>query len=111
MVGDDIGSVRDIEQIQGPAMDWARQTIAFALAIREEEIGQPLNTTQLAELASGEAQTTAQELWRAALQECGLQFEPWRVATLFARQVLDWAANHRSSLNADSDASGRRLPR
>jgi hypothetical protein len=55
MVGDDVGGVRDIEQIQGPAMDWARQTIAFAPALREEEIGQPLNNTQIAELASGEA--------------------------------------------------------
>jgi hypothetical protein len=111
MVGDDVGGVCDIEQIQRPAMDWARQTIAFALAIREEEIGQPLNAMQITDLATGEAQTTAQELWRAALQECGLQFEPGRIATLFARQVLNWAAKHRSPLNGDSESSGRLPPR
>jgi hypothetical protein len=110
MVGDDIGSVRDIEEIHRPPMDWARQTIAFALAIREEELGQPLDDTQIAELASGEAQATAQALWRSALQECGRQFEPERVATLFARQVLDWAAKHRSPLDADPGSSDRRPP-
>jgi hypothetical protein len=79
-----------------PAMNWARQTIALTISVRAAESGQPLTYQQIDDLASGEAQTTAQELWRAALEECGQRFEPGLVATMFARQVLDWTARYRS---------------
>jgi hypothetical protein len=87
---------RNIEDIQGPAMDWARQTIALAISVHAAETSQPLTYQGIDDLASGEAQTTAQELWRAALEECGRQFEPGMAATMFARQVLDWTTQYRS---------------
>jgi hypothetical protein len=89
------GEARNIEEIQVLAMDWARQTIALTISVRRAEMGEPLDYQQIENLASGEAHATAQKLWRAALEECGQPFEPGLVATLFARQVLDWAGDYR----------------
>src|SRR4029079_1207626 len=92
----DAVTARELDKIQGPAMAWARQTISFALSIRSEDVGRPLDAQQIANLGTGEAEAVAQELWRAALQECGSRLDAGRIQTLLSRQVFSWAGKHRT---------------
>ena len=72
--------------------NWGRQTIAFAISLRAEDDGQPLNDPRQVHHASSAMDRVAAELWDEAARECAARSE---IVMRFARKVLDWVEDHR----------------
>ena len=87
------------EEAQQYIVNWAKQTIAFAMSIRAERLGKPIDEDpELVALAAKEARELVKDLWReafeAAPQPPAIEKVTWRP---FVRKVFDWANDHLSS--------------
>jgi hypothetical protein len=80
------------EEARMRTANWGRQTIAFAISLRAEDDGQPLDDPRQVRHASTAMDKVAAELWDEASRESGGQTE---IVMRFARKVLDWIADHR----------------
>ena len=75
---------------------WGRQTIAFAMSLRAQAIGKPIDDPGRAGSAGKQVHAIAQELWEAAHADCKQPVQHNEIAMKFAKRVLDWAAEHRA---------------
>lgn len=73
---------------------WGRQTVAFAISIKAQKIGKPINGDARAMAAGKEIHATSQELWEAALNECKKPVKPEEMTMKFAEKVFDWVKQH-----------------
>ena len=71
---------------------WGRQTIAFAISIKAQDGGEPLDDPTQVKYAGTATDKVASELWQQAANECEQQSE---FVMRFATKVLDWVADHR----------------
>jgi hypothetical protein len=71
---------------------WGRQTIAYALSIRAQDDGQPLETPAQVQHAQKATDKVTAELWDEARKDCKL---PGQLMIRFTRAVLDWVEEHR----------------
>ncbi len=73
---------------------WGRQTVAFALSVKAQKIGKPIDCDARAMAAGKETDATSQELWDAALNECKKPVKPEEMTMKFAEKVFDWVNGH-----------------
>jgi len=73
---------------------WAKQSIAFALILRAEEAGKPIDSSQLATWAGKEADSRTDELWETSVGECGANAAFSLFVMTYARNVYDWCYSH-----------------
>ena len=72
---------------------WARQTVLFAIGLRAEADGSPLDQQAQLRHAGSATQKIVDELWAEVYRECP---DADRFVMQFARRVLDWAQDHRA---------------
>ena len=73
---------------------WAKQSVAFALSLRAEEAGKPINSPELSTWANKEAVSRTDELWEKSVGECGANPAFSLVGITFAQNVFDWCYSH-----------------
>jgi len=73
---------------------WGRQTIAFAMSLRAERVGKPIDDPVRVAAANKEVNILAQDLWESALKECNQPVKPPEMTMKFTAKVFDWVLNH-----------------
>ena len=73
---------------------WGRQTIAFAMSLRAERVGNAIDSPNRVTAAGKEANAIAQELWESASKECDRPVQPSQMTMKFAAKVFDWVISH-----------------
>ena len=74
-------------------MRWARNSICWALAIKAEMEGRPLEAIEDAEAAHAQAFEIASQLWIEAMEDLGPDLTPSSADCAFTRKVTDWCAS------------------
>ena len=74
-------------------MNWARNTIGWAIAIRAEADGSPLGSEQAVATATGDAWELAEKLWMTTVRELGSHLSPASGRFYFSKRVLEWSAS------------------
>jgi hypothetical protein len=75
--------------------NWAMQSIIFAICLRAEAEGVPVNSEDRILACKQEADDVARKLWESAMSECS---EPVRLSEQtmkFADKVFAWCSEHR----------------
>lgn len=86
-----------LNQLKKEIGGWGNQTILFAMNIRAEETGKLKDDSNYMKAMVDESRKVAVELWNKTLSECSKPVKPGEFTGLFARNVLDWCANHRKT--------------
>jgi len=84
----------ELEKAMAHIGSWGRQTIAFAMSLRAERVGNPIDGTNRVAAASKEANSLAQELWESAFKECSQPVQPSEMTMKFTAKVFDWVVDH-----------------
>ncbi len=85
---------------RGEIAHWGQQTIFFAMGLRAMDVEKPIDARERIKAAGVEASHITQELWDKAYNAVAENHDPVRVEHVtmpFARQVLDWVADHLGS--------------
>ena len=85
---------------RGEIAHWGQQTIFFAMGLRAMDVEKPIDARERIKAAGVEASHITQELWDKAYNAVAEQHDSVRVEHVtmpFARQVLDWVADHLGS--------------
>jgi hypothetical protein len=69
---------------------WIRQTVAHAMSQRALQLGKDLGNETAVRAAMIEAGSTAQDIWSAALQECGDNPSAPKFLNIVVRRTFDW---------------------
>ena len=73
---------------------WGLQTIMFAMSIRSNRIGKPIDGIGRVGAASKEANATAKELWESSLEECSKPVKAPEMIMKFTSRVFEWSIDH-----------------
>ena len=84
----------EIQKLMEHLGSWGRQTVAFAMSIKAQKIGKPIEGEDRAMAAGKEIHATSQELWEAALKECKQPVKSEEMTMKFAEKVFDWVNKH-----------------
>lgn len=84
----------ELQKAMGHIGSWGRQTIAFAMSLRAERVGNAIDGPDRVAAASKEANAIAQELWESAFKECDQPVQPPQMTMKFAAKVFDWVISH-----------------
>jgi hypothetical protein len=79
------------DDLQKRLATWARQTIAFAICLKAQADGKPVDDAMQVGQAGEAVERTASELWADTAKECP-QRAPFTMT--FARKVLDRVEDH-----------------
>ena len=74
-------------EVLSKVADWARQTIAFAISVRNKATPCSLDDAEVARLTGVEADLVTDELWSEVVNECDLI--PQAIIAC-AEKVFDW---------------------
>ena len=88
---------RPATEVPGEIAHWGQQTICFAMGLRALDVRKPIDDPERVRAAGVEASRITQELWEKAYNAAAGKHKPVRIShitMLFARGVLEWAANH-----------------
>lgn len=86
----------ELEKAMAHMGSWGRQTIAFAMSLRAERVGNPINGPDRVTAAGKEANALAQDLWESTFKECSKPAQPSEMTMKFTAKVFDWVVNHLS---------------
>jgi hypothetical protein len=84
----------ELQKAMGHIGSWGRQTVAFAMSLRAQRIGKPIDGPQRVIVAGKEANAVAQDLWESALKECNQPVQPQQMLMKFTAKVFDWVIKH-----------------
>ena len=73
---------------------WARQTIAFAIAIRADEFGRKIEDPESRRLIATGAMDEAADLWLAAVEESPSDADASAILMEYSRKVFHWCDRH-----------------
>jgi hypothetical protein len=83
-----------MDELQRHLSSWGRQTIAFAMSVRAQEIAKPIDGEDRVRQAAVEAGNVAQDLWTETLKKLGPTSALEKFTSEFARAVLAWSTEH-----------------
>jgi hypothetical protein len=70
------------------------QTVAFAMSVRAERIGNPIDASNRVLAAGKETSAIAKDLWEIAIKECDQPVQPSQMTMKFATKIFDWVTQH-----------------
>lgn len=76
------------------ATDWARQSLAFAMSIRDTDTAQQIDDDQSVQRMLNEAQRLTDDLWVSSRNACPEDAALPVVLTAYSRTVFDWCYKH-----------------
>jgi hypothetical protein len=76
---------------------WGRQTIAYAMSLKDERSGKKIDDPAAVTATNKEARVIAKGLWDSAFKECGQTVQPLKLMMTFAAKVFEWVKNHLAS--------------
>jgi hypothetical protein len=74
----------------GMLASWARQTIVFAITIRDDDTSKNVRDPEVVKRAGREAQYLTNELWKKAAKDFGSNSPIGELSLAYARLVFDW---------------------
>jgi hypothetical protein len=83
-------SAQDREQL-GNVAAWARQTIAFAISVKNSATTNSLADPNVCRLAAQEAEHLTNDIWEVTAKECDTLPE---AAIVYAEKVFNWSYKH-----------------
>ena len=76
------------------ATNWARQTIAFAISIRADELGRKIDDPEFRRRIATGAIDEAADLWLAAVEEAPSDADASALLLEYSRKVFQWCDRH-----------------
>ena len=81
-------------EAEAAVTNWARQTIAFAIAIRADELGRKIEDPERRRLIATGAMDEAADLWLATMEEAPSDADAATLLLEYSRKVIHWCDRH-----------------